>query len=1221
MPIRKCSNPSDRDFSTRVFGTRVFAAMLLFLWVGFGALSNSAAADPALTLTMADLRLGAEFKQHLVPVSGGQISCYRRPGTGPTLLLIPGTFSDARIYAPLIRELDPSLDVLLLENRGLGGSWPPPEQSSIEQCSADAAIVLDALHVDRFYVGGHSLGGMIAIEMGRQFPDRVRGIISIEGWTNATAAADAFQSDMKSTQTTQQQSLLAEYRRDVLQKWSPDQIGMFGSIWRKWDGGPFLQSTDLPVLELYGDRARPRPDRRLLGVPDRDNIQLRWFAGVSHSLLIEEPNGVADAINQFVAAESSLGTAESSGARTTSDFDVVIAGGTPGGIAAALAAARSGRSVLLFESHNRLGGMMASGLGKSDIEHKEKIGGIFLEFTRRVRDHYVSVYGEGHENVRLCQDGYYYEPSVAERILEAMLAEQSQITILRGWRLTNATTLDHRLTSIQLADRNSDATRAVSGRVFLDATYEGDLYAAAGAEFRVGRESRDEFQEPHAGVVYFDYQAQKFLPGTTGMGDDRLPAYTYRLCLTTDPGNSVPLTAPPAGYDRNYYLGYFDDLHAGRLDGPKSFKPGRGYNPAHFKTLVRALSVTPLPNHKTDVNINPRPLGFPFVEMNRGYLEADETTRQAIIEKHQQVTLGLLWFLQNDDQVPEAHRLLARELHLPKDEFPDTDHFPFQLYVREGRRLKGVYTLNENDITGTGDDRTPHHHPDSIAVGEFPIDSFPCRKRQPEDTIVLEGYLGMLDYITRPYEIPYRIMIPEELDGVIVPLAASTTHVAYSSIRMEPTWMALGQAAGVAADLAIRHNVSPRAVPIDELQRTLMQQGQVIRHQTQSTAAPMLAGAWVPANPQTIDFDLLPRIPSEHVVISDVSVAGHDPSKVDKAHGGVNQHNYLIYHAGQFWIMWSDGPGVEDRVGQRIKFATSKDGRTWSSPEFLTPEPPGSGADSEFYGTRTDKGYRWIARGFWKRDNELLALASLDEAAGFFGPGLKLKAFRLQQPGQVWEDLGVVSDNTINNFPPQKLPDGQWMMSRRTYDYKKTGVHFLIGGVESLSHWESFPVLGSGSELAAEEPLWWVLPDSRLLGLFRDNRHSGFIYRSFSTDLGRTWTLPERTNFPDATSKLHGLRLSDGRYVLVSNANPKKRDPLVLSISNDGVTFRQMGYLVGGRHVDYPHVMEHEGRLFAAFAGGKQSIEVLSIDIGEMTGILNKVQPVQDSQVHATTTR
>jgi pimeloyl-ACP methyl ester carboxylesterase len=1184
---------------------RIFSQLLLFFCAGFVATLNDCSATDALT--MSDLRLGEGFTQHLIPIPGGHLSCYRRSGSGPSVLLIPGTFSDARIYAPLTQRLDSSLDLLILESRGLGGSWQPPEQSSIEQCAADATLVMNALQVDQFYVGGHSLGGMIAIELGRQLPDRVRGIVSIEGWTNAKAAVTAFQSDMKSTQTPQQSSVLAEYRRDVLQKWSPEQIRMFGSIWRKWDGSNILLTTTLPVLELYGDRSRPRPDRSLLGLPERDSIQLKWFAGASHSLLIERPEGVAVAINQFVAAHSEIDSEAATSQSSTAD--VVVLGGTPGGIAAALATARSGRSVVLIESHNHLGGMMASGLGKSDIEHKEKIGGIFLEFTRRVLNHYVATYGQNHENVKLCQDGYYYEPSVAEDVLDAMLAEQLRITVLRGWRLTDATTQNQKLVSVDIADQNSDATKVVFGQVFLDATYEGDLYAAAGAGFRIGRESRDEFHEPHAGIVYFDYQRHQFLPGTTGAGDDRLPAYTYRLCLTTDPGNSVPLTSAPAGYDRNHYLGYFDDLNAGRLAGPKTFKPGRGYNPAHFNTLVRALSVTPLPNQKNDVNINPRPLGFPFVEMNHGYLEADQPTRQAIIAKHREVTLGLLWFLQNDEEIPEAHRLLARELHLPKDEFLDTNHFPFQLYVREGRRLKGVYTLNENDITGTGNDRMPHHHADSIAVGEFPIDSFPCRKRQPEDTIVLEGYLGMLDYITRPYEIPYRIMIPEQVDGLIVPVAASTTHVAYSSIRMEPTWMALGQAAGIAADLAIRHNVSPRSVPIDTLQETLIKQGQVIRHQKPFTAAPMLAGNWVPEDPRTIDFENLPRIPSELVIVSDVSAEGHDPSKVDKQKGGVNQHNYLIHHQGQFLIMWSDGPGVEDRVGQRVKFATSQDGQNWSNPEFLTPEPPGSGPGSEFYGTRTEKGFRWIARGFWKRDRELLALASLDEAAGFFGPGLTLRAFRLQATGNTWEDVGIIADNTINNFPPDRLPNGLWMMSRRTYDYKKTGVHFLIGGVESMSTWESFPVLGSGSELAAEEPLWWTLPDNRLLGLFRDNRHSGFIFRSFSSDQGRTWTLPERTNFPDATSKLHGLRIRDGRYVLVSNANPKKRDPLVLSISSDGVTFQQMGYLVDGRHVDYPHVMEHDGHLFVAFAGGKQSVEVLRINIDEMTGIMNKVQP------------
>ncbi|MCP5559190.1 MAG: FAD-dependent oxidoreductase [Verrucomicrobiaceae bacterium] len=512
--------------------------------------------------------------------------------------------------------------------------------------------------------------------------------------------------------------------------------------------------------------------------------------------------------------------------------DIVIYGGTPGGIASAIAAARMGSEVMLIEYHDHIGGMTTSGLGKSDIEDREKIGGIFKEFIAGVQQHYVTTYGADDENTTLCHDGYYAEPHVAEAVLDAMLAKESKITVLKGWRLKSAQVENAKITGITVLNRESGEERSLSAKVFIDATYEGDLYAAAGARYRLGRESRDEFDEPHAGVVYFDYQAHEFLPGTTGKADADLPAYTYRLCLTKDPANSQRLTEPPPDYDRTNYLGYFDDLKAGRLAGPKVFKPGRGYNPAHFDTLVRALSVTDIPNNKTDVNINPRPLGFPFPEENRGYIEGDDATRQRIAARHRNLTLGLIWFLQNDPEVPEAHRKLANELQFPKDEFADNNHFPWQLYVREGRRLIGEYTLTEHDITGKGQE--PKHHDDSIAVGEFPIDSFPARKRQPGDTIVLEGYLGMLDYITRPYEIPYRIMIPEKIDGLIVPVAASTTHVAFSSIRMEPTWMALGQAAGAAAHLAIQEHAEPRRVSVEKLQELLIQQGQVIRHRTGS---------------------------------------------------------------------------------------------------------------------------------------------------------------------------------------------------------------------------------------------------------------------------------------------------------------------------------------------------------------------------------------------------
>lgn len=531
-------------------------------------------------------------------------------------------------------------------------------------------------------------------------------------------------------------------------------------------------------------------------------------------------------------------------------FDIVIVGGTPGGIAAALSAGRAGRKVLLIESHRHIGGMSASGLGKSDVEKRHLIGGLFREFTDRVRRRYLDRFGEQSRDFALCRDGYYFEPSVAEAVFDEMLEECSNISVLTQHRLVRADVRQNVLTRIEIEDcsekwrkhhpgrsgirQNSllDNSSGTSGEVhfgiaagvFIDATYEGDLLAAAGAEFRLGRESRAEFNEPHAGHIYFDYQAARILPGSTGEGDELLPAYTYRLCLTTDPDNAYVLTEPPSGYDRNNYVGYFDDLAASRLSGPKIVKPGRGYNPAHFDTMVRALSVSEIPNQKTDVNINPRPLGFPFAEENAGYVNGDEVTRQQICERHRELTLGLLWFLQNDRDIPSAHRDIARQYHLPLDEFTDNGHFPFQLYVREARRLVGEYTLTEHDMIMDAS----RSQPDTVAIGEFPIDSFPCRKRQPGDTVVLEGYLGMLDSVTRPYEIPYRIMIPKSIDGLIVPIAASTTHVAFSSIRMEPTWMSLGQAAGTASHLALAQGCQPRQVAMETLRETLKEQGQVV---------------------------------------------------------------------------------------------------------------------------------------------------------------------------------------------------------------------------------------------------------------------------------------------------------------------------------------------------------------------------------------------------------
>jgi hypothetical protein len=538
----------------------------------------------------------------------------------------------------------------------------------------------------------------------------------------------------------------------------------------------------------------------------------------------------AAAARESPVPQSSAAAAPSRRAGEPLDFDVVVYGGTPGGIAAAITAARLGRSTALVEYHAHLGGMAASGLGKSDVEHREAIGGVWREFVGRVHRHYVATYGASHPNVKLCRDGYYYEPSVAAKVFDEMVASESRIRVFRHHVLDEVRMDGRHVSAMSAKNRSTGERTDFAGKVFIDATYEGDLAAAAGAEYRIGREARDDFNELHAGVVYMDYETRTFLAGTTGEGDRRIPAYTYRLCLTKDPANAAPLARAPPNYDRRHYVGYLDDWRAGRFAPPREMRAGVGYYAPTFNTAVRALSMADLPNGKLDVNMNPRPLGFPFAEENYAYPEGDWETRERIANRLRELTLGLLWFLQNDPEIPEAHRELARGFNLAKDEFADNANFPWQLYVREARRLVGVYTLSERDLTlAPGSGRAPVHR-DSIAAGEYPIDSFPVRKREPGRDVALEGYILMLDRFTKPYQIPYRILVPKRVDALLVPVAASTTHVAFSSIRLEPTWMALGQAAATAADIAIRQGVEVRDAPTELLQQTLLRHGQVLTY-------------------------------------------------------------------------------------------------------------------------------------------------------------------------------------------------------------------------------------------------------------------------------------------------------------------------------------------------------------------------------------------------------
>jgi hypothetical protein len=340
-------------------------------------------------------------------------------------------------------------------------------------------------------------------------------------------------------------------------------------------------------------------------------------------------------------------------------------------------------------------------------------------------------------------------------------------------------------------------------------------------------------------------------------------------------------------------------------------------------------------------------------------------------------------------------------------------------------------------------------------------------------------------------------------------------------------------------------------------------------------------------DPTKINYYGLPRLPVEHAVISDVRDAGGNR---------VNQHAYLIHHADRFWAMWSDGPGLpqkgipperhgnivpgHDRPDTRVSFSTSCDGLHWSKPADLSGPP------------RTE-GFGWIARGFWEREGELLALATHFNAPGYPGKGLSLEAFRWDDPESKWVAHGTVLYDAMNNFPPKRLPNGQYMMTRRDHERQ---VSVMVGGVKAFDDWEIHKLSSYNEGGRPEEPYWYILPDGQTItGLIRDNGRSGRLLRTFSSDNGQTWSSIVKTNFPDATSKFFVHRTSRGFYALVSNSNPRRRDPLTLAISQDGLVYTHLFYLVGGRLVDYPHIIEDDGYLFIAFSGAKQTMEVVRV--------------------------
>ncbi|MES2595324.1 MAG: FAD-dependent oxidoreductase [Verrucomicrobiota bacterium] len=498
--------------------------------------------------------------------------------------------------------------------------------------------------------------------------------------------------------------------------------------------------------------------------------------------------------------------------------EVIIYGGTPAGIMAAIAAARHGHEVGLVELNAHVGGMVSGGLVATDMGDRATVGGLADDFFKRIVKYYTDKHGADSQEVKAARGGATFEPHVAELIFEQMLREQPKITVWKKQRY-KATLLDaergkpgNRVTGLIVDDLGTGTTRTFTGDLFMDASYEGDLMAGAKVPYRVGRESRSEYGEQLAGVS-MGPMAQR------GMGDHRTQAYNYRVSVTSNTENRV-LFPKPGNYDPTPFIDTYGKRAREGL--AKSFG-------SFFTTLDKAH-----PGAKYDVN------WFDWAGNSEGYADGDWATRDRIAERIRDRAQSLLYYTQNDPDLPEDFRNESRKWGLPKDEFTDSGHFPFQLYVREGRRMVGAYMLRESDLT---QDRWK---PDGIATGSYGIDCHVIQHLREEGRLVSEHTRHVA---VNNYDIPYRSLVPPDVENLLVPVCVSATHVAYCSLRMEPVYMMLGQAAGTAAHLALANQKSVQSVDVSKLRELLLKEGAVLDAGYQ----PQLKLTWTPAHPKPGD--------------------------------------------------------------------------------------------------------------------------------------------------------------------------------------------------------------------------------------------------------------------------------------------------------------------------------------------------------------------------------
>lgn len=489
------------------------------------------------------------------------------------------------------------------------------------------------------------------------------------------------------------------------------------------------------------------------------------------------------------------------------DFDIAVYGSTVAGIASATSAARQGRRVALIEPSGHFGGLVTGGLSNTDFRTLEAVTGFFREYMDRVLDDYTRRYGKDSPQVADCFFGAAAEPHVSERVLRAMVSEQRTLQLLMKHRLTSVSREGDSIRNARF--RTPDGEIEVAAKVWIDATYEGDLAAAAKVPYRIGRESTREYGERFAGVLFFDQG--KILPGSTGEGDTNEQCMNFRITMTNRPENRLPVPKP-AGYDRAEFVKILPYFASGRIT--------EIYTGDH-SGILRLQRIA---NAKSDMNdIKQAPVRLSLAGENNGWANGDEATRKRIFDRHVAHNFGLLYFLQNDPGVPASIRAKANEWGLAKDEFVHNNHMPPVLYVREGRRTIGDYVFTEHDTMPAPRSVRARVHTDAIAMGDYSLNSHGHQGAGPLYPTLFEGDYG---FATTPFMIPYGVIVPRNVSNLLVPVAMSASHVGYSALRLEPTWTALGHAAGLAAHLAAEQGGATRAVPLPRLQKMLHQQKQ-----------------------------------------------------------------------------------------------------------------------------------------------------------------------------------------------------------------------------------------------------------------------------------------------------------------------------------------------------------------------------------------------------------